>query len=307
MPGFLSHYIAGQTALNSATSTIHSVISQYERLYNLGTQGPDIFFYYLPGLLSKRTRKMGEQMHQSNLSAFITHMAKLARKASSKRRDIIFAYTAGMALHYALDTNAHPYVYALTHRDNASKIKNSTNHRKLETAIDTALLKLVSSKAPADYSQWEIINPNQSQMIVAATAASLAIGSVYNRNLTPQDVKQAMRYMVRVTRVMQSRKGRRKKWMGLIENLTIRQPLHSSLIHDQLVKGDFLNQQRKTWKAPWEGFEFCSDSFIDRYKTAVDEGLQATQMLYDYIYGDTPLKELSQKLGNRSLKTGLQV
>ena len=318
MPGFLSHYIAGQAALQLVRENVRNIIlgsdknngMSGEKLYNLGTQGPDIFFYYMPGHLRKRSRGLGTEMHQGNIGKFFLHMANITRNAPASQKDTIFAYTAGFIMHYALDAQAHPYVYARTHLDNVPKIKNSTVHRKFETAIDVALLKLVSGKKPADYGQWELIRANPSQMLIAADATRIAVKNVYKRILPLGVVYRALQCTVWLTRLLQSRKGRRKRWMELVENLTIRENLYSALIHDQQLskaaeKEDCLNTKKAPWNAPWaEANEFSSDSFIERYHLAVQEGAQMLDSLYSFAYEDLDIENLKKVIGCRSLKTG---
>jgi len=307
MPGFLSHYIAGQAVYKSMASDIRKNIEQCERLYNLGSQGPDIFFYCLPGIIRKRSRGVGMEMHQNDLGIFITRMAHIAKNSPKSERDIIFSYAAGFIMHYVFDVHAHPYVYAQTYDTNAARLKNSADHRIFETAIDIALLKLVSGQKPANYHQWELISAEFNQLAIAATAMSKSLKAVYNRPISPKDVYQAMRHMIKITRLLRSRKGRRKKWVELAENFTLRQPLFSSMIHDQEVNDDrdYLNEQKQPWKAPWDEAETCTDSFVERYAAAVTEGLQTIECLHAYVYGQLPLRILAKKLGNRSLKTGL--
>jgi len=308
MPGFLTHYISGQALLQMIDPNIQKIIMPCERLYNLGTQGPDIFFYYMPGHLRKRSRGLGTQMHLNDLGIFLTEMAKVAKEAPSSARTVIFSYTAGFIMHYALDANAHPYVYAKTYQDHVPKIKNSADHRKFETAIDIAMLKLLSSKKPADYNQWELIAADNNQMYTASTAVSTALQHVYDREIPAGIVKQAMWHMVQLTRLLQSRKGRRKQWMELMENLTIREPLFSSMVHTQTVSDehDYLNTKKSPWHAPWENDkETHNDSFVERYHVAVEEGSKMITLLYAYVYKDAELSSLAEKLGNRSLKTGM--
>jgi len=307
MPGFLTHYIAGQAVLGSTKPGIRKIIENGERLYNLGTQGPDIFFYYIPGTIRKRSRGVGTQMHRNDLGKFLTQMAEVAKSSPEAERDIIFAYTAGFIMHYAVDANTHPYVYARTHQQDASNIKNSTDHRRFETAIDTAMLKLVAGKTPSAYKQWQLIAADPAHMKIAATATGSVLAKIYNRQIPSKDIYRAMRHMVRLTRLIQSRKGRRKRFVGLVENLTIGHPLNSSLVHDQAVdpNTDYLNEKNTPWQAPWEDTVTCTDSFIDRYHAATREGFEMIQHLHAFIYEDMQLTTLAEKLGNRSLKTGL--
>jgi len=319
MPGFLTHYIAGQAVFNSTNPEIHDIIKKSEKLYNLGAQGPDIFFYYLPGIIRKRSRNLGGEMHKNDLGLFIARMAHYAKNiampkcgktdclaAAKTKQELIFAYTAGLIMHYVVDVHAHPYVYAKVYKEGASDIKNSTDHRLFETAIDVAMLKLVSGKKPADYSQWELIRASRDQMRVAAKAMSHSLKLVYDRTVTTKEVVQAMRHMIQLTRVLRSRDGRRKKWAAIVEGLTIGEPLFSSLVHAQEMDNstDYLNEKKEPWQAPWETATECTDSFIERFKSATEEGLDIINSLYQYVYGNLSLQELGNILGNRSLQTG---
>ena len=306
MPGFLTHYIAGQTVLNSASPKITKRIKKYDRLFNLGTQGPDIFFYYLPGLIRKCSRQLGGEMHKNNLGIFISHMAYIAKKTPSPKCDCIFTYTAGLIMHYVVDVHAHPYVYAKVYKEGAPKIKNSATHRHFETSIDIALLKLLSGEKPANYSQWELINAETEHMATAAKAMSHAIRQVYDRVVPSRHVLQAMRHMISLTRLLRSKKGRRKKWTALLENITVGENIFSSLVHEQDVDKatDYLNRKHTPWQAPWKTAETCTDSFVDRFMAATAEGLTLIDSLYNYVYSDLTMQALSEKLGNRSLQTG---
>jgi len=325
MPAILTHYIAGQAVLNSLAPQIREKIKPCEQLYNLGTQGPDIFFYYLPGAMRKRSRGIGQYMHQHDLGLFLVQMAQEAKAASCHGacpglrpggldpqsppcdlQSAIFSYTAGFIMHYVVDSHTHPYVYARTEKSGASKIENSTTHHKFEAAIDNAMLKIFSGKNPAAYKLWQLIDADRTQMTAASGATSAAIRTIYDRAISQKDVRKAMRYMVQIVRLIQSRRGKRKKLMGFTEKLLFGQPLNASIIHDQDIDSsvDYLNEKNQPWQAPWESAA-STDSFLDRYQAAVGEGSQIVQMLYDYVYGSFAIEDLQEKLGNRSLKTGL--
>ena len=49
MPGFTTHYILGMKAYNDMPqNNLKFIIAKYRWLYQLGLQGPDMFFYNLP-------------------------------------------------------------------------------------------------------------------------------------------------------------------------------------------------------------------------------------------------------------------
>ena len=308
MPGFLTHYIAGQALLNVLDPEIQEIIKPSEQLYNIGTQGPDIFFYYVPGLLRKRSRGVGSLMHLCDLGPFLVHMARLVETFENvEDKKIVFSYISGFIMHYMLDANAHPYVYARTHKNNAPKIHNSAEHRKFETAIDVAMLKLVSGEKPANYSQWTLIDAPSNEMLAVSAVMSKALMEIYYRNVLSKEIYKAMRYMVQFTKLLQSRNGRRKRWMEITENLTIGEALYSSMVHMQTLteaeQHNFLNTQKEPWQSPWEKSQVYSDSFVERYELAIKEGIKMVETLYEFLFIDNTTS--LDIFGNRSLKTGL--
>ena len=59
MPGFTTHYIFGMKAYNDLPNNqLKRIIAKYRWLYQLGLQGPDMFFYYIPVLRHRDYRTM---------------------------------------------------------------------------------------------------------------------------------------------------------------------------------------------------------------------------------------------------------
>jgi hypothetical protein len=248
-------------------------------------------------------------MHLSKLGLFLAYMAGLAKEAPSPARDTIFSYTAGFLMHYTVDCHAHPYVYARAFIQDAPKIKNSALHRKFETAIDVALLKLVSGKKPAGISQWQLINAPGDGIGISAEALSRGISEIYGRNVTTKVARRAMKFTINATRFLQSKNGRRKRFMEIAEHFLRGEATTSCIIHMQEVSGDedYLNLKKAKWLPPWSHEdESCDDSFMERYSAAVDEGIKIIETMYAFVYGNASPVALAEMLGNRSLKTGLQ-
>jgi len=313
MPGFITHYICGQAALHAAPLEAQEMIKPYQQLFNIGTQGPDIFFYYIPGFLKKNMRHVGIEMHKHHFGAFMQSITDilLAETLPESSRAPIFAYICGYLTHYALDATAHPYVYFKTGTrqkgDKARAIKYSVNHRKFETAIDVLMLDLMSSEKPADYKLWQLIKSDSESAQIAAGAISEALYEAYDRNISPREVQKAMMYMVNITRVLQSRTGRRKRLMELMENLTVGEHLVSSIIHMQNVTDgvDYMNIEKNLWHFPGHDELEKSDSFIEMYHEAVNESTDMITALCQYMHDEISREQLTAIMGDRSLSTGL--
>ena len=72
VPGFTTHYLFGVKAYNDLPNNyLKHVISKYRWLYQLGLQGPDIFFYNVPILRHRDYRNVGSHMHEYQVTTFL--------------------------------------------------------------------------------------------------------------------------------------------------------------------------------------------------------------------------------------------
>ncbi|MCL2360507.1 MAG: zinc dependent phospholipase C family protein [Defluviitaleaceae bacterium] len=299
MPGLITHYLGGQSALEILSPHIREHIVPMGKLFNLGTQGPDIFFYYVNGFLSKRIRGVGSQMHSADLGLFFMEMAAI-------RCPILFAYTAGFLAHYAVDSHTHPYIFSQTYDPPKPAIKEAGRHRHFETTVDVLMLKRLNGEAPNDYNLGQLLTPDKRQRSTAAAGTAAAIRRIYDRDINPRDVDRAMGQMASNTNKLQSKTGRRKRWLGNVENLILRAKVLSALTHMQEVTEDrdFLNLEKTEWSPPWAQDKIRNDSFVELFDRAVGAAVQMIKALFDYTHDNLPKEAFAACLQNRSLITG---
>ena len=308
MPGFITHYLGGQSALKHTDPKICDYIAPMSPLFNLGTQGPDIFFYYVPGFITKRIRNVGTQMHDSDLGLFFVHMADIIKESHSpSQRKIVFAYVAGFLAHYAVDVHTHPYVYSQTHEPPNPKIKEATRHRHFETSVDVQMLYRLYGRQPADYKLWQLISPEKLHMRAAAAAVSASIRQVYDRDINPWDVYRAMEQMAYFTKCLQSKHGWRKRMLQWAEGKTVGSHIISALIHMQEITDgrDYLNIKKAPWSPPWAPEEARTESFVELFEAAVQDAARMIQALFAYMHNELPKNQLALIIRNCSLKTGI--
>jgi len=282
-------------------------IKPMTKLFNLGTQGPDIFFYYLPGFITKRIRGVGTQMHEKNLGLFFMQLADIIKASHSpSQRKIIFAYTAGFLAHYAVDVHTHSYVFAHTHEPPHPRLEEATRHRHFETVVDVLMLGHMYNKKPGDLKLGQLITPEGLHKRTAAAAASTAIRNIYNLNIHPWDVYRAMGQMASFAGLLQSQTGKRKYLLGSAEAMTVGSKIISALIHMQSVSDgrDYLNIENSPWSAPWAPEATRRESFLELFEAAVAEAVQMIQALHAYTKNSLSKDQLAAIIMNRSLKTG---
>ena len=149
MPGFTTHYILGMKAYNDLPlNQLKFIIAKYRWLYQLGLQGPDMFFYNLPILRHRDHRNVGAYMHEHHVNDFFSVcLNRLASIPSRQQREQGVAYMAGFFCHYIGDYMCHPFVYGRIHYDPKNpSIQAHGLHALLENDLDALLLKKYKKK-----------------------------------------------------------------------------------------------------------------------------------------------------------------
>ena len=292
MPGFTTHYIFGQqTAAKIDQLQIRQLIKKYQHCYNLGLQGPDIFFYYLPAYFFTK-RNVGNLMHDTSTMAFFSSLMDARNMlATPKARAIADAYIYGFIGHYSLDTVCHPYVYARSHylqnKDNATY--DFGCHVSLETDIDRTLLWHYHCLRPSQFTPGETIHVTPFQMRILSLLIARAINKTYPGYFTtPLRVRQAARFMRLENNWMHDPAGTKKYLVRTIEELILGHGFISTMIpSDSFVKyKDCMNLQHKKWANPWNlGVSHTSD-FYELMDVASDDFLRRVDLYRQCIQKD---------------------
>lgn len=315
MPGFTTHYLFGQqTYQNLRPSGLKQTIQKYHTVFSLGLQGPDIFFYYVPSLLS-RQENPGSIAHTADTQQFLKHLLESPEIfLTKKEQKIAVSYIYGFIGHYLLDTACHPYIYAMTHYNRRQK-DYMGHHIRLETDIDTSLLWFYQRRRPSEFHQNESIALSKEQMHVVSTILYSAFQKTYpGLKLSRAQIIRAIHSMQKGTQLLYDPKGYKKALIRRIESLFPGYPVLSPLVaNDTLIfHRDPCNMNHASWWNPWEEGNESTESFFDLFERAQHE---YTRLLNDIAHffsrEHTPEEEakamslLLRRLGNRCYHSGL--
>lgn len=127
MPSCMAHYQFGQDMIETLNFTLRQLVTAYKNEFDIGLQGPDIFFTYQM-LKNLGLLRYGLKWHACSANAmFAPLFGEKPKKASS------FAYTLGLLCHYFLDSACHPYVFG--------HCRSLPEHWKMEAAYDKAIMR----------------------------------------------------------------------------------------------------------------------------------------------------------------------
>ncbi len=142
MPAFYAHKFFGETVLAALPSPLYDAIISHHNAFILGTESPDLLFYYKP--LSKNDVKTkGMDLHLRKAKTFFEACAKKIDKTAQNTqtppaKTAVGAYVAGCICHYMLDTACHPNVYKLE--------DTGVSHGLIESEFDKYLKRQMGEK-----------------------------------------------------------------------------------------------------------------------------------------------------------------
>lgn len=130
MPSVYAHYRFGCDVYTLLPEKVKTVVHNYRELYDLGLQGPDILFFYLP-VCHNHVNRLGTHIHHQPAREFFQPAVQIIRSRHKKQASM--AYICGIACHYALDLVCHPYIVNLVQTQ-------GLNHSAIEGAFERVLI-----------------------------------------------------------------------------------------------------------------------------------------------------------------------
>lgn len=324
MPGFTTHYILGMKAYNDMPSnSLKHIISKYRWLYQLGLQGPDMFFYNIPILRHRDYRNVGSYMHEHHIRDFFAcYLRNLAQITSRQQQAQGLAYFCGYLSHYIGDSICHPYVYGRTGYDAESPtIQAYGFHAALENDLDALLLHKYKKKKPSQFNQAATICLNGMEIQFISRFLSKCINETYypisysnNFQVTPRMIHRSIVAMRFGCRTLADPSGRKSTGIAFVENIFLKNPVASTkLVTDKIPDPkDCLNLTHETWCNPWNRGMASQASFPELFRQALHKcgnvfSLLNASLERGQLTPETDLSRLLDELGDYSYHSGLHV
>ena len=252
MPAHYAHYRFGKAVLPTLPGEVGKCAARFPRLFALGLQGPDPFFYYNI-LMKTQTGGLARQYHHRTGSEFFSAACRRYREDPSEGA---LAYLFGVLAHYCLDSGCHPFINAFTG-------DGPVTHTALETDFDRYLLALDGDPHPETFDGSRYLRLTRGE---AATAA------VFYPPATQGDFLRAVNNMAALVHWMCAPPGFRK--LMLKAGLAI-------------TRGKFSAYVRKAEPDP-NCTEACRHLMV-RYTQALIRYPEMAESLYGHLKNGTAL------------------
>ena len=180
MPAYLTHRVAAERVLDRMKGAV-----SHQKAFYLGSQGPDMLYFrnYQPWRPARFSVMLGFAMHANNIRALMRNALEYTRRYTASDKDELISYIVGFFTHYAVDKNAHPFVYGKAAGDTGM-------HHAIEFMWDSYAAKEQWDIEPQAFDiKKEIMYDTVGDGICSWYHA--AARDVYHKELRPKAVRQA--------------------------------------------------------------------------------------------------------------------
>ncbi len=123
MPAAGAHYQFGQLILQQCPPSIAQHIHSNKAMFDVGTQGPDLLFFYRP-YHKNPVSQLGHAIHSRSGHHLLLPLLPERESWSPP----LIAYLLGLCCHYSLDRSCHPLIMELA--------PSNVEHQQIEAALD---------------------------------------------------------------------------------------------------------------------------------------------------------------------------
>jgi hypothetical protein len=310
MPNMLTHYLCGkETSNNFADNLNYLMLNKYEKVYNIGTLGPDILFFHnqWPWKKDRELSQIADLIHSTDSNKFFKNMLKIISKSDNKK--MLLTYFMGFTCHYALDCTCHPYIFYFSGFDSDGNLTHPyiDLHRDFETTIDFYISKEIEHRTPYDLNITQIFNISLIEQKIISEFLTEAINKTYNKNFEPEKIYDSINDFKKITSLLRDKNGFKKKIFNYLENVFNLKTKPSTMIYPIEVKDnfDYLNKNKSIWYNPWEEKNSKNDSFIELFKNGIEKSTKYFNLTMEYYNQNISLEDILKKLENLSYSTGL--
>jgi hypothetical protein len=312
MPSLITHYLCGEKSISiSDSKPVKDIIANHRQAFNLGTQGPDIFFFY--GILhlpdSAEVNEIAELIHHEKISLFFHNTLDYMLHKAGSYRELLASYLLGFACHYALDCSTHPYINyrsGFLREGEAKTHKYSFYHHKFEKSVDFLMLEREKGVRPSDIRIHKYITVLKEEARLIGNMYEEVLYKTYGTGIESIKVSKAITYMERIYCLLRDKNALKSIIFKNLSSHFDWARLAASYIYPNSVPAgmDYLNLNHKPWCLPWDKSVTRTKSFVDLFDVAALESKDLFEIIRRCLYDNLDIEKAVERIGNRSFSTG---
>lgn len=308
IPNVVTHGLMALDVYNKLkSSSVQSAIKKYPKSYLLGSNGPDILFYYkvFPWQNqdeNKRVSKFGNRVHSEHINDFYSYALDFIHRVEDPvRKEILISYIAGHLMHWSLDAIAHPFVFY-----RSGEIANETKywHYRYESMIDSLMVTYYKRRQLSDLKAKRFVDVSSQERRIIASFYQRVLDDVFDINVESKVIDSAIVSFKQILNFLYDPHNISTK---LIQKMEKEAWAFSSHVVNSRIDAEYdvLNLKKEVWSNPTDIKETSKLSFIELYETSVEVGVKLIDRLEDELTRGT--SNLDDLLKDRQYDTGRSV
>jgi hypothetical protein len=265
MPAATTHNEFSKDLYRSLPNNIKNNITNIQ-MFNLGNQGPDVFFHDYMGLTPNSYMKLGEKLHHDKILEIVKSLYKY-----SKDDEDLYSYFYGYLGHYSLDSLIHPLVYYNVEvLLNSNKDQEVVNHFKCESVIDVHILNK-QGLTIRDFCVDKDIKLNKKEADKIGDLYKNVFKDVFDIDLKSKQISDAARRMSLFMSWLKPNSKFKFKLVKFIESSFRRKHFISALGLYNKLDIDVLNDNKKMFYNVKNKKITSNLTFDELYNNAIDD------------------------------------
>lgn len=296
MPAIITHHLFGEDA---AKLLPEGVLSGEEELlaFLLGNQGPDPYFSCFSTLPERATRchRFAARMHDEKIVEAFWAMREAVRHLREEDARVGMAFVLGFLGHYALDSTAHPMVYAqeaaLGQADPELVRAAEDVHAVIESDLDVWMLRELRGQTVADVATSSFLAHTDRVLRVAGALLAQVALQVFDEEVGVGEYACAVADYQFLYRAIDPAENPVMRLGATLERLARPHSHLRAMAHHLSVDEDCpsANLARRAWVDPKDGAT-RTESFPDLYHEALERWDRLVRPL---VQGDRAAFELA--------------
>lgn len=310
MPAFATHYLFLEEIKEQLEKEFDFKLDY--KVAGVGTQGPDIFLFHRlwpPVTIYKALFGTASRIHSEKPDKLFEAFAEYHEE--SENPHIARSYIYGFILHYALDRNCHPYVYAFQNQitDANKHIHPLAAHNQVEHAVDTYLLyNRKGIYPPSLFNPDETFTSDEKELNEIAELMHFVIKKCYKKDVEKAEIVRAVTDTAKLQATLSDKKGGATRLAHAIERplgpVTGYFKLSASIKPKDLdLAQRYANERGKEWTSPYSGVT-STESFEELFEKAKPDAIKLIKGFNEILEGKKTGYDVT---GNISFLTGIEV
>lgn len=310
MPNIITHKIfAEETEKQLNQAVIQQMIKENKRLFVIGSNGPDPFFFYEAKFWNlfpeSEPSDIGNIFHCEKVNAFFeAAIQEIKEEKDRDKKNRMSVYLFGHLCHWAIDMNAHPYVY---HRTGDCVGMSLNYHHRFESVLDEVMLRTMRGKSIKELYVPDICTYNKDMLEAISAIYVPVVQRVLERKIDKKDVQKSLDGWKFAQKCLRDPYHIKLNLWGIQEKIIREKWKMSGNIVPCKNENDFdvLNLKHNVWYHPCDEKIQSTISFLEIFVMAKKDAVNAILQAYRCIYEDENTAYLCDILKNRAYDTAM--